>query len=80
MSSNSPNYHAYLLRLWREHANGSWRVSLQSAETRERRHFANLADLVAHLETQMGQPGAGELIPDGGNPYSAITEDLTDSP
>ena len=79
MSSNSPNYHAYLLRLWREHANAPWRVSLQSAETRERQYFANLADLVAHLETQTGQSWAGEFISDGGNPYSSATEDLIDS-
>ncbi|MCA9994676.1 MAG: hypothetical protein KDE56_02945 [Anaerolineales bacterium] len=78
MSSNSPNYHAYLLRLWREHANAPWRVSLQSAETRERHHFADLTSLVDFLEAQMEQSWRGEQLPDGGNQLSSATENLTD--
>ncbi|MCA9999163.1 MAG: hypothetical protein KDE56_25540 [Anaerolineales bacterium] len=79
MSSKSPNYHAYLLRLWRDHANAPWRVSLQSADTRERRHFADLANLLAYLEEQVEQPWSGEQLPDGGNHLSSEAETLTDS-
>jgi hypothetical protein len=48
--SNQPaDYHASLLRLWREHHGGPWRASLQDAESGERLGFADLERLFAHL-------------------------------
>lgn len=50
--SNQPSpadYHAGLLRLWREGAGGPWRASLQDAESGERLGFANLERLFAYL-------------------------------
>jgi len=50
--SNQPapgDYHAGLLRLWREGAGGTWRVSLQDAESGERIGFADLERLFAYL-------------------------------
>jgi hypothetical protein len=44
-----PNYHAYLLRLWREGEGAPWRASLQSADEAERIGFADLEQLVAYL-------------------------------
>jgi len=49
------NYHAYLLRLWREGQTGeSWRASLQSATTGQSLHFASLDDLYRFLQRQTG--------------------------
>jgi hypothetical protein len=50
--SNQPapaDYHAGLLRLWREGACGAWRASLQDAESGERIGFADLERLFAYL-------------------------------
>jgi hypothetical protein len=43
------DYHAGLLRLWREGAGGAWRASLQDAESGERLGFADLERLFAYL-------------------------------
>ena len=43
------DYHAGLLRLWREGASGAWRASLQDAESGERFGFADLERLFAYL-------------------------------
>ena len=54
MPDESHEYHSFLLRLWRtsSHGNAVWRASLESAQTGERRGFADLASLVAFLEEQ----------------------------
>ena len=46
------DYHAGLLRLWRE--GGSWRASLQDAESGERIGFADLDHLFAYLRRLTG--------------------------
>lgn len=50
-------YHAYLLRLWREHADSPWRISLQLSTTASgsstRLGFADLESLVDYLLTVM---------------------------
>jgi hypothetical protein len=43
------DYHAGLLRLWREGAGGVWRVSLQPIGSAERLGFADLEQLFAYL-------------------------------
>lgn len=43
------DYHASLLRLWREGPDGAWHASLQDAESGERIGFADLERLFAHL-------------------------------
>ena len=48
----STNYRAYLLRLWRERPKGPWRASLEEAQSREKRNFANVESLMAFIETQ----------------------------
>lgn len=53
-SPNTPppvpaDYHACLLRLWREGAGGPWRASLQLVEAGERIGFADLERLFAYL-------------------------------
>lgn len=48
-SSAARDYHAYLLRLWREDADAPWRCSLQAADGTQRLGFADMAQLVAYL-------------------------------
>jgi hypothetical protein len=43
------DYHAYLLRLWREEENLPWRAELVSPQTGEKRHFASSGQLLAFL-------------------------------
>jgi hypothetical protein len=46
-------YHSYLLRLWRSsQSNAVWRASLESAQSGERRGFADLESLFVFLEAQ----------------------------
>lgn len=46
-------YQSYLLRLWRDTPQSTWRASLQSAATEELRHFATIEELWAFLIAQM---------------------------
>lgn len=49
-----PEYHSYLLRLWRDQSPIGWRASLQSTRTSARHTFADLDSLLSFLldETQ----------------------------
>ena len=62
-------YLSYMLRLWRENADGlaksdkpPWRASLERPQVGERLGFASLVDLFAYLEeeTESNSPGSGE--------------------
>lgn len=48
-------YMAYLLRLWREKRDGSWRALLENPNNGERAGFATLAELVTFLEIKTGE-------------------------
>ena len=48
-ANQGADYHASLLRLWRDHHGGAWRASLQDAESGERIGFADLERLFAYL-------------------------------
>ena len=54
MVKKQTSYVAYLLRLWRvkEEGKTTWRASLQSPQTRERRGFASLDALFDFLQQQ----------------------------
>jgi hypothetical protein len=54
MTEKQTSYVAYLLRLWgvKEEGKTTWRVSLQSPQTRERRGFASLDALFDFLQQQ----------------------------
>ncbi|MCE7985022.1 MAG: hypothetical protein DYG89_27930 [Caldilinea sp. CFX5] len=53
MATDQPNYHAYLLRLWRvetQHTGAAtWRASLEDPHTGLRLGFATLEQLFAYL-------------------------------
>jgi hypothetical protein len=53
--ASNANYHAYLLRLWREGSSGPWRVMLQDAATGQRHGFAGLTAFWLFLRTQTGE-------------------------
>jgi hypothetical protein len=56
MSNEQPDYMSYLLRLWRETAQGQtvWWASLESSLTSERQVFTSLCDLFQFLRQQTG--------------------------
>ena len=47
------DYHSYLLRLWRDGAQGVWRASLQSTVTEQVYHFASMEALVSFLDARV---------------------------
>ncbi len=54
-----PEYHAFLLRLWRDDTRRGWRVSLQSTATGQRFHFGSIDELFAYLDARL-ETGNGE--------------------
>ena len=54
MAEEPQEYQSYLLRLWRTSSRGkpTWRASLESAQTGERRGFADLESLFVFLVQQ----------------------------
>ena len=56
MKANNPVYQSYLLRMWRESAEGEWHASLQDVATSECRNFATLAALFEFLSGEGEQP------------------------
>jgi hypothetical protein len=62
-SSPEPtNYHAYLLRLWRDGSQQPWRASLHCSTTDVLHHFADVSHLIAFLQDQMGEGNAPDEI------------------
>lgn len=54
-------YHAYLLRLWREEKSRPWRAELVSPQTGEKHRFASAAQLLYFLATLTGEEeGSGD--------------------
>lgn len=47
---DSSTYRAYLIRLWRDRSEITWRASAQNARTGEITHFESLHTLFAFLE------------------------------
>ena len=57
-----PTHHSYMLRLWREHADAPWRVTLIAvAQPDQRRHFDALEDCFAYLREQAAAPNEPRL-------------------
>jgi hypothetical protein len=64
MDKEWPDYLSYLLRLWLVENHGeapgaeraTWRASLESAHTGEKRTFASLDELFEFLRKQTGAP------------------------
>lgn len=62
----SRRYLSYMLRLWQVQEDGelTWRASLESPQTGERRGFSNLAVLFAFLEeqTRCAEPASAQVF------------------
>jgi hypothetical protein len=48
-----PQYHSYLLRLWRTDKEKAWRMMLECVDTHERHGFAGVEGLCTFLREQM---------------------------
>jgi hypothetical protein len=53
VGSYQPEYHAFLLRLWRDGARQGWRASLQHTATGQHYHFGSLDELFAFLDARL---------------------------
>jgi hypothetical protein len=51
MSQSPDNYHAWVLRFWRENPLGPWRIALEAIATGERKGFPDLDSLNLYLKT-----------------------------
>ncbi|MBE2198291.1 MAG: hypothetical protein IAE79_06745 [Anaerolinea sp.] len=49
------NYHAYLIRLWREDKQQPWRAELVSPQSGEARRFATPQQAYAYLQQKLEQ-------------------------
>ena len=68
METNTQEYVAFLLRMWKENLNGAyrWRAVLQDAQTREEQYFVDLEALVDHLRASFSESGRSPSVdPDG---------------
>lgn len=52
------NYHAFLVRLWRDGSQSAWRASLQDAVTGQRQAFSGIEGLIGFLLDQVGESNA----------------------
>lgn len=61
--SSDSDYHAFLLRLWREGARKPWRAELVSPHTGAKHHFTDQGQLLAFLAELTQAEAAVELPP-----------------
>lgn len=61
MKAKHRHYHSYLLRIWKENVDASWRASAQDIATGEFKYFASLVELHHFLE-QSSSRGDGEAL------------------
>ena len=67
LDSQSYEYHSYLLRLWREGAQGSWRGSLQDTATGQISYFASVESLYSFLMASIEGQAEASLSEDAGS-------------
>ena len=54
----SSNYHAFLLRVWREDGRAPWRAALENPHTGEKHTFTSPEQFWAYLQAQLDLPEA----------------------
>lgn len=57
------DYHAYLIRLWRDETQQPWRAELVSPHTGEAHRFATPEQLFSYVQQQMEGPTARHARP-----------------
>lgn len=50
-------YLAYLLRMWRDRADGPWRATLEDPHQREKVGFSSIKELITYLQSLTGIQG-----------------------
>ncbi len=68
------NYHAYLIRFWREDNHQSWRVALVLPQTGEKRIFASVEQAFAFLMEQLVQQNDEEVLDVAGETWDLQRE------
>ena len=63
MTSEQSDYHAYLLRLWREGVQKPWRAELVSPHTGAKQHFADQGQLLTFLAELTADTGVAATGP-----------------
>lgn len=58
------DYHAYLIRLWRDDMQQPWRAELVSPHSGEARRFATSEQLFLFMQQQMEEGGVQAARPD----------------
>jgi hypothetical protein len=53
--THRPDYHSYLLRLWRDGGPQTWRGSLQCTATDQLYHFVSVEALIAFLTMRLAE-------------------------
>lgn len=66
-----PNYHAYLVRLWRDDRQQPWRAELVSPHTGETIRFATAEQLFGYLRAQMEEDEGGRAEDDNFSPAAS---------
>jgi hypothetical protein len=66
MSADEGLYQSYILRMWRESAEGEWRASLQDIPSCEMHHFPSLKALLQYL------CNTGQITSLGGNGHNLL--------
>ncbi len=56
------DYHAFLLRLWRDGENAAWRASLEDPYSGERHNFGSLQQLWSFFQERL-RPDVGSGMP-----------------
>ena len=57
------SYKSYILRFWQDSPQSSWRATVQSIQSQETTHFADLDALFVYLATQTVQSYIAECLP-----------------
>jgi hypothetical protein len=62
MKESIATYRSYLLRLWQDSPHSLWHASVQSVQTSEVIHFADLEGLISFLWGQTSPARRSELV------------------
>jgi hypothetical protein len=65
LMTSKPNYHSYLLRIWRPDPQTPWRILIENIPARERKGIRDWQELLSFLRT--------DLTDTGGNESTALT-------
>lgn len=68
VNTSPSSYQSYLVRLWREGAQRTWRGSVQSTATKQIHHFADVEALFAFLAAQLDTGEGGVAASDEPRP------------